>query len=365
MRNVFINLQCGTYVDGYIWGFSTYDNELYKINVENGTVSYVTTFKNMPERERLFNWMVSYNGRIILIPGNSPYIVTYRILDGQIQYYDYPEKDTEYILYQSFWKYVNVELYEDKLYLFSQKKNYMICIHMDNMEISCCSDYLESYKVRYGKNDIQFANSECRIGEWVYLTCSSQNIVLKFNLKTLEHEWLDINLKEEKGFKYIANHKEKIYLLSNNDKVYQWDGASNEAFELVNYEGLCGFLAPYEIGVLLVPQDRNVFINYNEQYGEKRCCYSQEFRFNPTHLEQTVTHVAGIKNGENYYITPRCSNMLLGFDYASEKLFEIKLKADEATEKYLCKKIKYGKELREDGVYTLNHLFRCIGIEPR
>lgn len=344
MGDYFINQQCGVIVDEYFWGFNADENELFRTNIDTGVIEYVTSFEKIQIKDCLFNNIIEYKGKLLLLPGNSDYIVTYQIETGEKMYYEYRDSFSKYVPYQSFYKFAVVETYNNFIYMFSCIGGYILIINIDTME-------MEYYEEPFVGKDIRIKNSIYRKDENIYLFCENKDFILKMDLCSKKYEW--IKVKDKKFLhkvKYITNENEQIYALSNDNKVYQWSKKEKKFRVIYKSDNEFSTIHICEKGILLIPAHRSNFISINTDLKIREYGYCDDFSFSPFLAEDTITHTKIAKKENACVVVPRCSNMLIVFDNQGQELKFIKIKVDEN-----CKKYFYKKYRDENNLYTIEN----------
>ncbi len=361
-NNIFINQQCGVIYDGYLWGFCADRNELFKTNIRTGILSFVTSFEKLDDRDCLFSYIVSYGGKLILIPGNADYIVTYKIITGEKEYYTYEESFSEYVKYQSHAKYVIIEQYENILYLFSSKQKYILILNMDTMQ-------MEKYTAPFDKLkslcpvDNELAKSSCRIGDEIYLPCRNSGYILKMNLSNKKNSWIYAGNMGKKGIKYMTCRGKNIFILTQNSEIIEWDYITDESKHICGLRGKYACIVAYQSGILCVPEDKQSFVSIDKDMKVREHIYDEQFKFSPFFSDTTLTHTSVVAEKEQCIVIPRCSNMLIAYDFESEKLEFTQIVPDKDTKSYFYIKFKQMSSNCniENGIdYTLQSLIRYV-----
>lgn len=362
MNDIFINQQCGVIYEGFFWGFNAEENELLKTDIKSGVLAYVTTFEKLSDKDCLFNNIVAYNGKLILIPGNSDYIVTYEIVSGEKKYYEYKDSFSSYVPNQSFLKFVAAETYENFLYLISNKNKYLMIIDMDTMQIKYSTDLFK--RKRGLEKDIDFAYSYAKINDTIYVPCIKDHYVFKLNLTDNKMQWIKIDTNLFAEVKCMTGIENKIYILSMDNEMFEWMYETNTCRRIGQFEGDYSAIYSYQDGIFMVPSYRGAFIWFDRGTGIRQYKYDEEFRFSPFWDIDTITHTKVVKTDTGCMVVPRCSNMLIFFEGNTQKLSFIKITIsnDEKTKKYLFDKFMGGDNLwNENGVEsTLSSLIHLM-----
>lgn len=335
-RNIFVHQSHAVIYQDYLWGFNASRNELLKTNLLTGEISYITSFEHMRYEKILFDHIVEYRGKLILIPGNSDYIVTYQIDTGEVRYYEYKESFSEYKPPKNFWKYSVVSVYSKWLYAFSGYKKYIMKIDLDTMEISYDFNAFDSISEN---SKLMLATSNCIEDNMVFIPCMNENLCIAYDMESGRFQWIKIELanRNDKGFRHMNSMDEYLILLSNNNKVLFINKEKYHVEKEISMEREYGRIGVHGKSILLVPYYRNNFMVINYKGDKDEFSYDKDMRYNPLFGNSVQTHTKIIQTGSKCYIIPRCSNMLIWFDFSLNKLVQVKMSMTDNYRAYLQK----------------------------
>lgn len=363
-KDMYIYQQHGVIYQNYLWGFNAEKNELLKTDLETGEIDYVTSFDNMKFEETLFDYIVEYKGKLILLPGNSDYIVTYQIDTGKMEYYEYKESFSEYVLYQSFWKFAAPVIYSKWLYVFSAKNRYVMKIDLDTMDITYDIKPFISFS---DIDEVILGNSRCIENNVTYVPCMNKNLCLQYDMGTSDFKWINITLPERKhdGFQYMNILKNYYVLLSNENEVIFLNKEMCQVEKIVHTKGEYGRIATYDDSILLVPFYRNNFVLMDNFGNIKELAYYGDMKFNPFFAEYVPTHTRIIQLENKCYIVPRCSNMFIWYEFGNDKLEMRKMGITDKYSEHLFQQLNDMNvdiliENRREG--TLENLLRLLRV---
>lgn len=181
--------------DGFLWFVPLRENALYRMNLANGALEYVTRFEREASNEYLFAKMFSYKGKLFLIPGLSGSITVYEMASGQKIYLDYKRN---YKLLGGGKRFATGVVKDNYLYLIPGQFREIVCVNMDNLKMEFC--------------DISEGETEKGIGSQKGIDYSFKNVEIVGNdiyIPSFRHAGILIYSMEKQSYNYIYPDDER------------------------------------------------------------------------------------------------------------------------------------------------------------
>lgn len=318
MEDTFINLDCGVLYEGFIWGMHLYGNDFYKISIENGKVEYVCTFARLKNERHLFRKIVEHKGKLLLIPGTSPYIALFDIQTGEIKYFAYHAKCDHFAKFSSF------HIWGGYAYFFPAQEKHILKLNLDTMEMQ----YLH-IPLHAGEEHVRFGRGGIMTDDGFLVPCMNRNAFLQLKENGEECEWVETGL--DGPAKCVANTDRGDYVLLANNQIWKWGKGQTEKLpdRKTEYIEIIGS----GNGIWCVPYGKDKFEAYNLDTREW-----EQFDFPGFYRVKDRGAEAGngkvpvnkdvVRNKNCFCIVPRFSNAIIKIDLKKRGFTCVKMSAD-------------------------------------
>lgn len=328
MNDTFIRLDCGVIYDDFIWGMGACSNDLYRINIENGQVEHVCTLSRLDNEEHLFNQIIEYKKKLVLIPGGSPFVACVDMKSKEISYFEDKSECCHWV------KYSSSIIWDNHLYLFPGQESHIRKINLDtmffsNIDIPVFSDRVGN--VRFGRGAIQ------RNGE-IFIPCIDNNKILNLKLLQDKCHWIDIGM--DIPAKCMTDIGDRIYLLTEDNRLVQWNFKNSQIKELFAGDRDYISIVGHENYIWLVPYGRDEFERYDLKANElTQVEFPKYYRLDEKTLNGYRAKIPINRNfdqnDEFFCIAPRFSNTLIKIDLNDHIVKYIKLNANAETKDFI------------------------------
>lgn len=311
-KNIFIGIDGAAYYNNALWCMGAKGNKLYKIDINTGEVEYIYSFSKLEEKPRQIFKILEYNGKLILLPGYSKYIITYDVNSNEEKYYKYQCIDN----LESFYRFGTFIIREDSLFLFPGCMKYILKINLENMHLEYLYEPIKYYESIYDKKqNIICSDRGVSKDNKIYVPCYAENAVICLNIDNNLFEIIQIKggQNEKKGFRDIIVCDNEIFLLDFSGNLLKWDFNLKESIVLMKSAGrIYRCMEKHENIIWLIPGDDKEICFYDLKKGIiQEINYPLEHKFVIYSSKGGITFNDINRNGNEVYITPRCNNMIL------------------------------------------------------
>lgn len=369
-KDMFIMFEGGAYYDNALWCMRTKENALYRIDTNTGEVEFVIAFDRLDGNLLQIVKIIEYNGKLILIPGYSKYIITYDINKKEENYYEYPcfEEADFFGKFGAFLK------KENCLFLLPITMKYTLIINLDNMHFEYLYDTVECFEKVYGKKEKFICGfmGDCK-GKDIYVPCCLQNAVVHLDSNNYRSDLIQIEDGdfEGKGFKDLVAYENYLILLDIKGNLISWDlNLKKSKIIFNNDERNFSCLEGNKKEIWLIPGDSKEIGVYDvEKESVNFLEYPAGHKFQETFLNiDRLTFNDKNRIGNIVYLTPRSSNMILALNLKEKSVKGIKLCAGTKFQSFLVEDLKkqmYTKQIVNEADFGLDIFLEHIKKDVR
>ncbi len=176
--------------DGNVaYAASMYGNALFEVNMLTGECSYICMFDESDKKRRLYTTAYKLGNKIYFIPASADRIAVYEPKEDFLYYLDIEDVDS------SCHKYYNIK---SKFNGGVVQGNYLYitpCTYPAILRINSSNDKIEYYKDWFTETDYMFRKSPYFDGINIYLPCTKNNLILKFNTENCRGNMFELPTK--------------------------------------------------------------------------------------------------------------------------------------------------------------------------
>lgn len=188
-NSIFLAEDC-VEVEEKMYFISKYMNIIFSLDTIDGKVSMVSC---LPEHDafdsRLGAKILSWRNELIFAPMKAQKIWRYNLETKRWKGYERKAYIDETEMFEAI-------IYGDTAFIIGSNYPAIIRIDLVSDKMTYIDEpyrFLKEKKI--GMNDSYFRTSYARIGSWIFLASCLDNMVLKFDLESLEYKWLEIGSK--------------------------------------------------------------------------------------------------------------------------------------------------------------------------
>lgn len=209
---------CGVIVNDTLWVSAERHNGLYKVNLSTNKAELVCRFTEEDLlRYELYQKMIHYGNKLILIPWRAKSIAIYDMVNGDMEYIT-PDYDAIYGLP----KFSEAFVHENYVYMFPAVTPNIVRLDLDTKEISylpeCCKDLAQPNKKITIFSGGEYSN------EHIWIATTQTNCLVEFSPNDNTYKIHSIG-ENKAGFRDVAitDDGKKMYLINTDNEVIEWN----------------------------------------------------------------------------------------------------------------------------------------------
>lgn len=238
-----------TFEAGYIdaqdnlWLSAAQINGLFRYGLRDGILHYIGKFEAEGSTFRyLHSEIVEYDGKLYFAPYTADYIDIFDKNTGEFSTISF---DSRGEVQQKFYAMVR---YKNSLFLFAGRVPYIVRIDLETNEIQYIEKPVEDMAHYFQNDKFVILNKYVAVqGSRCFLASARANILLEFDMDTLEHKIHQIG-KEDDYFAGVFGIGSDIYLIPRNEaEIIRWNSETGKQDRIAYPKGHeakeCGFFA--------------------------------------------------------------------------------------------------------------------------
>ena len=209
-------------LDKSLWFHDIYGPGIYKLDVVSHQLSLENILKGDVDEKRKYGRCFVYKQKILFLPLNGNNIIVYDRV-----YKKSEEVILPIVIRQNNDKFFPYIIKDSRLFLFPWRCPFIIMMDLDTYDVKIITDWIDSYKKYETNTQLTFFRKDVLVdGEFAFLVTWQAPIIFKYNLNTLEYEFIEIN-NSMFGFSTICKGDNRIILTDKTGEIYISDLAFN------------------------------------------------------------------------------------------------------------------------------------------
>lgn len=204
--------------EGNIYFCALNFNALYSMSLLNKKLEFLGHIPNeLIYSKHLYGAIVELNGRIYMAPMNAKEIAIYDIKKRIFEKVSLRESDISVVS-----KFFNVCIYRSYVYFIPSRCHYVVCLNVDNGEISYIDEWYKILKLSSGYSKMIIKNGCFIKNGKLYLATLIDNTIFKISLDDLTTEYIRLG-NENDGFIDMCSDGEDVWLIKSKSKnIIKW-----------------------------------------------------------------------------------------------------------------------------------------------